>query len=128
MSPVTGKGLASKQLVPNQVMKQLIQRHPRDLPPCALPVPHLARLGIGQLEIVLSFLDGTALGRMQVASTHCMAVGSKPALWNQLLAAEHLYGSVDNPSEDPRACYARLRRSQQGDRKSEDDKRASRSL
>lgn len=88
MSPVTGKMLPSKHLIPNIVLKQLIASQIHELPPLESRVSAFARVSIYLLDHIFSFCNGRSLGQAQIVCKDFYAVGSESRLWAQLLEAE----------------------------------------
>lgn len=103
ISPMTAKAFPSKQLVPNIVLKQLIDKHRFALPPPERLVPTFAKISIYVLEYLFTFLPGTSLGRAQVACPDFLAVGSSASLWSRLLTKDFHIADV---GQDPRQNYA----------------------
>merc|ERR1712232_709611 len=92
-SPMTGRILVSKQLLPNMVLRQQIRHHLAHLPLPKAKVSTFARVGMYQLELILSFLDARSLAIGSAVNASFFAVGSQPQLWSPLLEAE-FYGAV----------------------------------
>jgi len=103
MSPVTGRPLPSKQVIPNTVLKQLIASQLPNLPPLEARVSEFCTVSVYLLEHMLSFLNGRSLGNAQVACSDFLAVGSKPTLWAPLVVADF---GIREAQDDPRQCYA----------------------
>jgi len=109
ISPMIGLPFASKTLVPNPTIKQLIQRHLPDLPPLKVRLPDALRIGIHKIEIVCSFLDGITLGRAQLTCGTFLAAGSAQRIWEQLLASDYPeeFANSADVREDARKCYVK---------------------
>merc|ERR1712125_87571 len=121
MSPVMGIPLPSKQLVPNIVLRQLVRHHFPNWQPW---IPVFSRVSVKMVELMLSYLDGCSLARVQSVSADFMALSSLSALWAYALVAEF---GVDvsslgqeevlcSPWEGPQLQFAFLQREWQSHR------------
>jgi hypothetical protein len=106
-SPMSGRILVSKQLTPNMVLRQQVRHHLADLPLPKTKVSTFARVGMFQLELILTCLDARSLARSFTVNANFFAVGSQPRLWSPLLLAD--FGVGDGHSR-PRERYCELKR------------------
>mmetsp|Transcript_119850 Transcript_119850/g.187991 ORF Transcript_119850/g.187991 Transcript_119850/m.187991 type:complete len:730 (+) Transcript_119850:41-2230(+) len=102
-SPVSGKALPSKQLVPNMAVAQLISINLPDLPPLESRLSDFARISIYLIDHILSFCPGKALVQSQRVCKQFYAVGSDTALWTALVRLEF---GVSSGFVDPQKFYA----------------------
>lgn len=118
MSPMTGKPLPSKQVVPNLVLKQLIQQNVKDLPPLDDVVSAFSVLSVYLVEAMFGFLDARSLGRVQTSCADFLAVGSQQRLWTPLLSldfpstANSEMHEGDQKQQNPAQHYKTLRNKQ----------------
>merc|ERR1712087_948229 len=88
LSPISGERMATRHLMPNNVVKKLIKAHMPDLAPLEVGLPMLQLLHVWHVHIILSFLDGVSLARSEQAWSSFLAAASSSSVWAKLLMLE----------------------------------------
>eukprot|EP00747_Dinoflagellata_sp_TGD_P074095 gnl/TRDRNA2_/TRDRNA2_158183_c0_seq2.p1 gnl/TRDRNA2_/TRDRNA2_158183_c0~~gnl/TRDRNA2_/TRDRNA2_158183_c0_seq2.p1 ORF type:complete len:688 (+),score=100.96 gnl/TRDRNA2_/TRDRNA2_158183_c0_seq2:63-2126(+) len=103
LSPVTGERLTSRNLVPNLVVKQLVQQHLPNLAPLAVRLPAIALLSVYLVQEIQSYLNAKSLGRSEAVCTSFHTAASTSQAWAKVLmrdfpqAAIHDMGATPTP-------------------------------
>ncbi|CAE8612055.1 unnamed protein product [Polarella glacialis] len=110
MSPVTGHRLCTKHLVPNLVVQQLVRLHMPQLAPLEQQLPMIQLLHVWHVQLILSFLDSSSLGRCERAWSSFFAAAESSQAWAQRIAWEFPLQADDKAATcSTRALYSQLR-------------------
>lgn len=109
LSPVTGQRLSNKYLVPNLILKQIINFHLPELGPPDVQLPMIRLLHIWHVQLILGFLDSRSIARSEMAWSSFLAAADTSHIWMQRLSMDFPSSEACDSSVPPRSHYAKLK-------------------
>merc|ERR1712176_360063 len=99
LSPVTGQRLTTRNLVPNNVVKQLVRLHLPELAQPEVELPLIQLLHVWHVQEILSYLDGRSLGRCECAWSSFLAAAEASQAWAKLMTHDFKNSSSNSTGD-----------------------------